>query len=91
MMLGLSISTVRGIGRRDPEKRRAVTVASGFPRISLTCGMVDRDKPPKARSGFRWVYRRGCLKTCACPWRERGCAGQNWPHWIEVRDDDSDA
>ncbi len=46
--------------------------------------MSIRDRKPKDRPGFRWVYRDGC-KCEDCPWAGK-CSGKTWPHWIEEKE-----
>lgn len=41
--------------------------------------------PPFERPGYRWERKQGCACK-ACPWKD-DCKGQEWPHWVEVKDE----
>lgn len=46
--------------------------------------MIDRNRPPKKRPGFRWEYRESC-RCESCPWKG-ACKGEETPHWIEIKE-----
>lgn len=41
--------------------------------------MSIKDRKPKDRPGYVWVYCDGC-DCAACPWGAN-CVGREWPHW----------
>lgn len=45
--------------------------------------VLNPEKPPRQRPGFRWEWRDGCTCT-ACPWLPN-CRGRDTEHWIEVK------
>ncbi len=47
--------------------------------------MIDPNRPPSPKPGYRWEYRAGC-QCKDCPWKGN-CRGEDWPHWYGVKED----